>query len=185
MSEVLFKKGQFVRERTSPDTFAIFEGNLVESTTTYRKQYSLLLYYNPKHYCKMREGVWDYKETLVYKNGPEKCEKTTDTLKEDNWWIALSEEEIEKAMTKLLEKGFIWDEENATLYDKEGTEVCHVKLPPKPEYHGEKVMLSRAKVTTKMLVVEEPSTTPVPCTAYPQGHGYMGRWDEYEEWGEY
>lgn len=182
-----FEKGDFLKYENKPSSFAIFEGVDLMPSYQYTKKLSVAAFYDPSKYCENENGIgWSSRPVLeVAKNG-KPCEKTLDTYEEDYFWKICTEAEKQDAIEKLLEYGYIWNQDLLALVDVETGEVVHKIIIPKLEYNGDviKPMCEEHKELLKDFVISKNtySYNGGYNNGYGSGHnGYCahGAYEEY------
>ena len=147
MEKKVFEKGDFIKYHTycsateNKVTFGIFEGVDLAPEYQYAKKYSLVVYYDShKYYSDLNSGGgWGYKPSLEVSKDGKYCEKTAETLVENEWWSVCTPAEKKEAIEKLAEYDYEWDEENLSLIDTKTGEIVHKIIIPKIEYNGETI----------------------------------------------
>lgn len=140
-----FNKGDFIKYKSyGPEgkvTFGIFEGVDLAPEFQYTKKLSLVAYYDSHKYSSnLNNGVgWGYAPCLEVATNGKECEKTVDTLVEDNWWSLCTPLEKRNAIEILSSYGYQWDEELLSLVDIDTGEIIHKIIVPKIEYNGETI----------------------------------------------
>lgn len=115
LDELKFKKGDFITQNNSPESFAIFGGDIYESEDSESETlYSLICYYNPSHYEQNSDGKWIKQSVIEYdfedNDHDETCEYTIGDGDFDFWRLC-SKREIEAALKMLAEtKKLAWDD---------------------------------------------------------------------------
>lgn len=172
-----FKPGDFITSSNKPTSFCIFEGVDVSTSSTFKKL-SVLVSYDPSKYCESDSG-YKMMPFLEVARSNKRCEKTVDTDESCYWTRKCSEVEKEEALRKLLEYGYIWDEENKTLLDSETNEVITKIHLPKLEYKGDiiKPISEKFKEILRMFCRDKNKKVEY---SYPNSH-YSRYWDMYGE----
>lgn len=179
MANQVFNKGDFVKYEAYSNgdkmTFGIFEGVDLTPDYQYTKKYSLVLYYDSKKYCSnLDNGVgWGYAPSLDIARDGKECEKSIDTLQEDNWWKLCTPHEKEEAIEVLARYGYEWNEELLALVDTSSGEVVHKIIVPKIEYNGEaiKPICEEFKYKLKETVLSKNKTTAASSPMYGYRNG--------------
>ena len=107
-----FKKGEFITQNNSPESFAIFGGDIYEpSEGETETLYSLICYYNPTHYERNSEGKWVKESILEYDFGDTDVCEYTISSDDFDYWRSCTKREIESALKMLAEtKHLAWEE---------------------------------------------------------------------------
>lgn len=113
-SNIKFKKGEFITQNSYTDSFAIFDGCCDDDINgSDGSVYSLICYYNPRHYTQNSDNRWVTETIFEYNlDGSNTCEYT---LEEEDfiYWRTCTQSEIDKALEFLAKKGLAWiDKEN-------------------------------------------------------------------------
>lgn len=184
-----FKKGDFIRSKSKPASFAIFEGIDLNPSYTYSKRYTVAAFFDPDKYCQNENGCgWSSRPVLEVATKTKPCEKTVDTLKEDYSWVICTEKEKEVAIKVLLDHGFEWNEELLSLIDIESGEIVHKVIIPKLEYKGNiiKPITDKFKMLLRSYTEKENKPNYNYGRNYDNGYGYnyssYGRYNDYDCW---
>lgn len=108
-----FKKGEFITQDSSPNSFAIFGGEAYDPINAGDGvDYSLICYYNPQHVTK-EGGKWVSESIFEYdlENANETCEYTINES-DMNYWRTCTQGEIDNALKFLSTKRLAWVEED-------------------------------------------------------------------------
>ena len=178
-----FKKGDFITFDNKPGSFVIFEG--IDISTTSYKKLSVIANYDPSKYRQHEDGTYRTSPFLEVATKFTRCEKTVDEEKETYWVRLCTEAEKGKALEKLAEYGYGWDEENLAITNKNTGELIRKVVEPKVEYHGEIIrpITEKFKKLLRLFCVESNKKKySYSGTGYPYGR----YWDEdYEYCGYY
>lgn len=176
-----FKQGDFVTYDNKPGSFVIFEG-IDNSTSTYKKL-SVIVNYDPSKYRQHDDGVYRSSPFLEVATKDTRCEKTLDEDKETYWVRLCTPGEKERALAKLEEYGYAWNEELMAIVNKDTGEIIRKVVTPKVEYHGEIIrpITAKFKKLLRMFCIE----TNRKKYSYQNSGGYGGYgrygWDGYDD----
>lgn len=175
-----FEKGDFLKYYSYQENeyglaFAIFEGKEIETSYTYVKKYSLVLFFDPHKYTQEGNEIdghgYSYKKYLTVATKEQPCQKQIDTLKEDSWWKICTPQEKQEAIQKLLTLGLQWDENNLQLIDITSGEVIYQIIVPKIQYNGNKIKPINNNLKSKL---KNFITSKVKKTYYPNHNNDYG-----------
>lgn len=130
----VFEKGEFIRKKSKPGSFMIFDGDNI-SQTAY-KRLTLVCSYEPERYSVGSCGYAPKPFFSVACNGVP-CEDTVDTDVEDFWIIRLTEGEKNKALKVISSYGYEWDEKNLAMIRINDGKVVKKIVVPDNKYHNE------------------------------------------------
>jgi len=110
-----FKRGEFITQNSSPESFAIFGGDAYDPVEKGAGiDYSLICYYNPYHYTQNDANRWVREEVFEYdledNDMDETCEYTI-SADDMNYWRTCTQTEIDNALKLLAKKHLAWIEE--------------------------------------------------------------------------
>ena len=133
-----FKKGDFIKLNSTPNSFFIYEGIETELyQNSMYKRYSVIVFYDPEKYVKV-EDKWETVPNLVVAKPSQPLDRRIESDEEGSVYSKLSEEEKREAL-KILDKwGYKWNEETLTISKKDDTESVQIYIP-KITYEGEEV----------------------------------------------
>lgn len=172
-----FKPGDFITFSNKKDSFAIYEGNDV-STSTYKKL-TTLLSYDPSKYTQTEEG-YIMIPNMDVSTKSKRCERTVETDEDTYWTRKCTAEEIEAALGIMREYGYLWDEKNLAVVAVGSGEVITKVYIPKIEYNGQilKPMTEKFKKLLKLFCLEKNKKVEY---SYPSP--YSRYWDMMGEGG--
>lgn len=175
----IFKKGDFIKNKQRNGSFAIFEGKDSTSANYAIKHYSLALYYEPKKYTCLGDGVWGYVPSLEVSTPSNGCATDVDTDKEDYWWGLCTEEEISAALQIIYDNGYIYDRDAMTIINRKNGKTVRRLTTPQPSYKGEII-----KPITIILKKALHSCIHFKRSSYSSSYGGYSNFNygEYQDW---
>jgi hypothetical protein len=132
-----FEVGDFLKKDNKKGSFMIYEGNDLNTNSTFKKL-SLLCYYDPESFKQNNIGVYEYQPILEVEDKNSPCSTTIDTDAEDFWVKKCSDLEKNAAIKILFDHyGLLWNEETLELIDAESGEVIRKIVVPDNTYYGQ------------------------------------------------
>jgi hypothetical protein len=105
MGKIKFKKGEFITHINIPNSFAIYGGECLKSSTEGDKKsyYSLICYYNPQQTTKYEYGSYSIRTVFDAAVDGNDCLYTLSDA-DAAWWRRMNETEKNKALTMLADQ---------------------------------------------------------------------------------
>lgn len=109
MKNLRFKRGEFITQKSSPNSFAIFGGEALDPVHEGDGvDYTLICYYNDNHFYQNSEGKCVHESVFEYDlDDDETCEYTINE-NDMNYWRTCTQPEIDAALKILAVKRLGW-----------------------------------------------------------------------------